>query len=56
MLTVVAKLFGLVAPDLALFGEKDYQQLVLIRRMVDDLCMGVDVVGVPTVREAAGTR
>jgi pantoate--beta-alanine ligase len=54
VLTVVAKLLGLVAPDLALFGEKDYQQLVLIRRMVDDLCMGVDVVGVPTVREAGG--
>jgi pantoate--beta-alanine ligase len=54
VLTVVAKLFGLVAPDLAFFGQKDYQQLVLIRRMVADLCMGVDVVGVETVREYDG--
>ena len=51
VLTVVAKLFGLVRPDVAVFGQKDYQQLVLIRRMVADLCMGVDVVGAPTVRE-----
>jgi pantoate--beta-alanine ligase len=54
VLTVVAKLFGLVRPDLALFGEKDYQQLVLVRRMSADLCMGVDVVGVATVREGSG--
>jgi pantoate--beta-alanine ligase len=54
VLTVVAKLFGLVGPDLAFFGQKDYQQLVLIRRMVADLCMGVDVVGVETVREHDG--
>ncbi len=54
VLTVVAKLFGLVRPDLAFFGEKDYQQLVLIRQMAIDLCMGVDVVGVLTVREADG--
>jgi len=54
VLTVVAKLFGLVRPDLAFFGEKDYQQLVLIRRMATDLCMGVDVIGVPTVREPDG--
>lgn len=54
VLTVVAKLFGLVGPDLAFFGEKDYQQLVLIRQLSADLCMGVDVVGVPTVREADG--
>jgi pantoate--beta-alanine ligase len=54
VLTVVAKLFGLVAPDVALFGEKDYQQLVLVRRMAADLCLPVDVVGVPTVREADG--
>jgi pantoate--beta-alanine ligase len=54
VLTVVAKLFGLVRPDIAVFGQKDYQQLVLIRRMVDDLCMGVDVVGADTVREPNG--
>ncbi len=54
VLTVVAKLFGLVGPDRAYLGEKDYQQLVLIRRMVSDLCMPVDVVGVPTVREDDG--
>ncbi|MGZ4444547.1 MAG: pantoate--beta-alanine ligase [Nocardioidaceae bacterium] len=54
VLTVVAKLFGLVRPDLAVFGQKDYQQLVLVRRMVSDLCMGVDVVGAETVREASG--
>jgi pantoate--beta-alanine ligase len=54
VLTVVAKLFGLVRPDLAFFGQKDYQQLVLVRRMVADLCMGVDVRGVETVREADG--
>ncbi len=54
VLTVVAKLFGLVRPDVAVFGEKDYQQLVLIRRMVTDLCLGVEVVGVPTARDADG--
>lgn len=54
VLTVVAKLFGLVSPDLAFFGQKDYQQLVLIKRMVADLCMGVEVVGVETVREYDG--
>jgi pantoate--beta-alanine ligase len=54
VLTVVAKLFGLVRPDLAVFGQKDYQQLVLVRRMVEDLCMGVEVVGAETVREDSG--
>ena len=56
MLTVVAKLFGLVRPDLAVFGQKDYQQLVLVRRMVDDLCLGSGrrVVGAETEREPDG--
>ena len=54
VLTVVAKLFGLVRPDLAVFGQKDYQQLVLIRRMVDDLCLGVEIVGGETQREPDG--
>ncbi len=54
VLTVVAKLFGLVRPDVAVFGEKDYQQLVLVRRMVADLCLGVDVVGAETEREPDG--
>jgi pantoate--beta-alanine ligase len=54
VLTVVAKLFGLVRPDVAVFGEKDYQQLALIRRMAEDLCMGVEVVGAETIRESDG--
>lgn len=54
VLTVVAKLLGLVRPDVAVFGQKDYQQLVLVRRMVLDLNMGVEIVGAPTVREADG--
>ena len=54
VLTVVAKLFGLVRPDLAVFGQKDYQQLVLVRRMVADLCLGVEIVGAETVREPDG--
>jgi pantoate--beta-alanine ligase len=54
VLTVVAKLMSMTAPDVALFGEKDYQQLVLIRRMVADLNLPIRVVGVPTVRESDG--
>ncbi|MEJ7634633.1 pantoate--beta-alanine ligase [Aeromicrobium sp.] len=54
VLTVVAKLFGLVRPDVAVFGEKDYQQLTLIRHTASELAQGIDIVGCPTVREADG--
>jgi pantoate--beta-alanine ligase len=54
VLTVVAKYFALVRPALGFFGEKDFQQLTLIRRMAADLDLGVAVVGVPTVREPDG--
>ncbi|EMF5055780.1 MULTISPECIES: pantoate--beta-alanine ligase [Serratia] len=52
--TIVSKLFNLVQPDLACFGEKDYQQLALIRKMVADMGYDIDIVGVPTVRAKDG--
>ena len=54
VVTVVAKLFNALRPHVAVFGEKDYQQLLVVRRMVADLCMAVDIIGEPTVREMDG--
>jgi pantoate--beta-alanine ligase len=52
--SVVSRLFGLVIPDVAVFGQKDYQQQLIIRRMVEDLHWPIDIVSAPTVREADG--
>ena len=52
--TIVSKLFNLTMPDMAFFGEKDYQQLLIIKKMTSDLCMPIKVIGVPTQRTASG--
>lgn len=52
--TVVSKLLNIIQPDMALFGEKDYQQLAVIRRLVGELCIPVSIIGVPTIRAEDG--
>lgn len=54
VVTVVARLFAIVGPDVAVFGEKDYQQLLVIRRLSEDLGFGIDVIGEQTIRDTAG--